>query len=84
MLLLSHLATVEEQQGRDVTLLTLIAASMETASVFNISSAQRQHSALKRLFLFDFVCLVSKKKGDYIIICVHKSYGTSLLSLNRA
>ena len=71
MLLLSHLATVEEQQGRDVTLLTLIAASMETASVFNISSAQRQHSALKRLFLFDFVCLVSKKKVITLLyVCI--------------
>ena len=71
MLLLSHLATVEEQQGRDVTLLTLIAASMETASVFKISSAQRQHSALKRLFLFDFVCLVSKKKVITLLyVCI--------------
>ena len=61
-LVLSYLATVEEQQGRDVTLLTLIAASLETTSVFKILSAQRRHSALKRLVWYDFVCLVSKKR----------------------
>ena len=46
----------------------------------------RQHKDSIQLLKGSFyliLCALLVKRGDYIIICVHKSYGTSLLSLNR-